>query len=53
MKEDTKDRFYEELEDSVRSVNFRDKIILLGDLNGRVEDPPTFGVPLANRGSER
>ena len=34
--EEMKDRFYEELDVAIRSVNPRDKIILLGDFNARV-----------------
>ena len=34
--EDVKDQFYEELDEALRSVNGRDKIILLGDFNARV-----------------
>ena len=34
--EHIKDNFYEELDEALRSVNARDKIILLGDFNARV-----------------
>ena len=34
--EHVKDQFYEELDEALRSVNARDKLVLLGDFNARV-----------------
>ena len=34
--DENKERFYEQLDDAVRKVNVRDKLVMLGDFNARI-----------------